>query len=128
MLGGTEDVYSGGAADYSYIYGAEIISSGGSSYGATVHSGGNLYVSSGGVDSASVISSGGKETVYKGGYAHVDEVASGATQYDYGVTSGTSISKGGTEDVFSGAAADTSQIYGSELRLLRWLDLRRYGP
>jgi autotransporter passenger strand-loop-strand repeat protein len=85
------------------------------SYEDTIHSGGQLYVSSGGVDSASLISSGGKETVFKGGVAYYDTVASGGAQYDHGVTSHTTISKGGTEDVFSGAAADTSQIYGSEV-------------
>ena len=114
-MGGTEDVYSGAFADYSQVYGAEIISSGGEGYEDTVRSGGQQYVYSGGVDSASVISSGGKETVYKGGVARFDTVASGGTQYDHGVTSDTTISKGGTEDVFSGGAADVSQVYGSEV-------------
>ena len=46
--GGTEDVFSGGAADISQIYGSEVVSSGGSVYADTVHSGGALTVSSGG--------------------------------------------------------------------------------
>ncbi len=94
---------------------AELVSSGGLSYGDTVYSGGEVNVYSGGVDSASVIDGGGKETVSKGGVTYDDTVASGGAQSDYGVTHGTTISLGGAEDVFSGAAADISQVYGSEL-------------
>jgi autotransporter passenger strand-loop-strand repeat protein len=47
-LGGTEDVFSGAATDISQVYGSELVSSGGSIYAETVHSGGALTVSSGG--------------------------------------------------------------------------------
>ena len=48
MKGGTEDVFSGGAADVSQVYGSAVVSSGSSVYADTVHSGGALTVSSAG--------------------------------------------------------------------------------
>ncbi len=47
-MGGTEVVSSGGVASATQVYGSEVVSSKGSDYGDTVHSGGALTVSSGG--------------------------------------------------------------------------------
>ena len=58
-LGGTEDVFSGGSADASQVYGSAVVSSGGSGYGDTVHTGGALTVSSGGFVSGGLTISGG---------------------------------------------------------------------
>jgi hypothetical protein len=69
-LGGTEDVFSSGSADASQVYGSEVVSSGGTGYGDTVHTGGLFTVSSNGFVSGGLTIS--------GGYAGISgEVASG---------------------------------------------------
>ena len=57
--GGTEDVFSGGATDHSQVFGKEVVSSGGSGYGDTVHTGGVLTISSGGQVAGGLTISGG---------------------------------------------------------------------
>ena len=96
--GGTETVLSGGSEDYSQVYGAELISSGGRGYGDTIYSGGQLTVFDGGVDSGSSVESGGEVFVSSGG----------------GYTSDTTIHAGGAETIPGGIEYD-SLIYGSEV-------------
>ena len=64
LKGGTEDVFSGGSADMSQVYGAEVVSSGGSGYNDTVHSGGALTVLSGGSVMDGLTISGGTASTF----------------------------------------------------------------
>jgi autotransporter passenger strand-loop-strand repeat protein len=62
-LGGTEDVFSGGAADTTQVYGSEVVSSAGSGYSDTVQSGGVFRVASGGFVSGGLTISGGTAAI-----------------------------------------------------------------
>ena len=97
LLSGVQNTSSGGSEDYSQIHGVEHIFAGGSGYGETVYSGGQLSVS-GGLDSATSIDSGGKASVFNAG-----EIVS-ATIY-----------KGGTENILNGGYEYHSLIYGAEV-------------
>jgi autotransporter passenger strand-loop-strand repeat protein len=112
--GGREIVFAGGTARATVLKGTEIVSSGGTTVGTTVSSGGTEIVSAGGTDSGTTVSSGGREIVSAHGTDDGAQI-SGGRQLDFGVASGATVFSGSQVVEAGGTASNTTVSSGGEL-------------